>query len=371
MKIAWISETYPPEVNGVAMTNERLVTGMRKRGHRVQVFRPRQPGEAPSANEEEVRVPSIPVIVYPGVRVGLPRKRDFLKRWRKDRPDRVHIATEGPLGHSALAAARKLEIPVSSVFHTNFHQYCKDYGAPWLEPLFLAFLRRFHNRCNLTWVPSPELLDALEQRGLQHLYLLQRGVDCELFTPAKRSESLRHNWGVQPGDAVALFVSRIASEKNLPLVLDSVRLAQQQNPRLKMVVVGDGPRLRSLQRKYPEVHFCGMRYGEDLAIHYASADWFLFGSTSETFGNVILEAMASGLEVIAYDYAAPRAYIQHGKQGWLVPFENSQQFRQTVLDKLSNPDHCQPQLGQAARLKAEQSPWSDIISTLESRLFLL
>lgn len=353
------------------MTNERLITGMRKQGHCVQVFRPRQPGESLSANEEEVRVPSVPVIVYPGVRVGLPRKRDFLKRWRTNRPDRVHIATEGPLGHSALAAARKLGIPVSSVFHTNFHHYCKDYGAAWLEPLFLAFLRRFHNRCKITWVPSPELLDALQQRGLKNLSLLQRGVDCELFSPAKRSASLRKTWGVQPGDTVALFVSRIASEKNLPLVLDSVRLVQELNPRLKMVVVGDGPRLRSLQKRYPEVHFCGMRYGEDLAIHYASADWFLFGSTSETFGNVILEAMASGLEVIAYDYAAPRAYIEHGKQGWLVPFDDPQTFRQLILDKLSAPNDCHPHLGQAARLKAEQSPWSGIISTLESGLFRL
>ena len=168
-------------------------------------------------------------------------------------------------------------------------------------------------------VPTEALRAELQAAGFERTVVVARGVDTQLFDPARRSEALRRHWGVAQGDGVVLYVGRLAAEKNLDLLLQAFAAMQQINPRLRLVLVGDGPLRDALRQRCPEAVFAGQRSGADLAAHYASADLFLFPSLTETFGNVTPEAMASGLPVLAFDHAAAGQLIEHGDNGWLAP----------------------------------------------------
>jgi glycosyltransferase involved in cell wall biosynthesis len=329
LRIAVVTETYPPEINGVAMTISRMVEGLRRR-HVVELIRPRQNPQDSAKQEltlQEVLVRGFPIPRYQGLKLGLPAKQRLIKLWTAQRPDVVHLVTEGPLGSSALAAARKLGIPVSSDFHTNFHSYSRHYGFGWLQKTVAGYLRNLHNRTDTTLVPTQELRDTLAQDGYQNLQVVARGVDTALFHPDKRSEKLRLQWGVIDEDElVVIYVGRISAEKNMPLVLRTFQAMQAINSKLKLVLVGDGPVRAELQRQNPEYVFAGMRTGEDLAAHYASGDIFLFASMTETYGNVTVEAMASGLAVVAYRYAAAAEHIEHEKNGLHAEFGNEEEF---------------------------------------------
>jgi glycosyltransferase involved in cell wall biosynthesis len=303
LQVAIVTETYPPEVNGVAMTLGRMVTGLLARGHRVHLTRPRQNADDRARTDDaycETLVLGLPIPGYRGLRVGVPARILLRKQWQLKRPDVVQVATEGPLGAAAIAAARALNIPVVSEFHTNFHTYSKHYGFGWLEGLVAAHLRRLHNRSALTLVPTQALANELAAEGYRNLRVVSRGIDNELFHPCKRSTELRRQWGVTDDQLVVSYVGRIAAEKNLPLVLKAFDAICQHLPSARLLLVGDGPLRKRLGRDYPQHIYAGMRHGEDLAAHYASADLFLFPSLTETFGNVTAEALASGLPVVAY-----------------------------------------------------------------------
>ena len=327
--VAVVTETYPPEVNGVAMTLGRLVEALQRRRHHVQLIRPRQ-GATDSAAQgawlEEVLKPGIPIPRYDGLKIGLPDKRGLLQLWRLKRPDIVHIVTEGPLGWSALAAAVELKLPVSTGFHTNFHSYSKHYGMGFLNKPIATYLRKFHNRALATLVPTEGLRKELDSNGFENLHVVSRGVDTRLFSPSRRSPEMRQAWGAGEHGIVAMYVGRMAPEKNLPLAVSAFLAMHERNPQVQWVMVGDGPARASLARRNPDVVFAGTRSGEDLATHYASADVFLFPSLTETFGNVTLEAMASGLAVVAYEYAGARQCMVHEESGLLAPFGDSNAF---------------------------------------------
>ena len=329
LRIACVTETYPPEVNGVAMTVARLVQALRERGHDVQVVRPRQAGDAGgvSANGHgDVLVRGMPIPRYEGLRMGLPCKRRLVRLWTRHRPDVVHIATEGPLGRSALLAARALGLPVCSEFRTNFHAYSRHYGLGFLRGAIIAYLRRFHNATQCTMVPTRALHDELAGEGFRNLRTVARGVDVRRFDPAHRSEALRAQWGAAPGDLVVTCVGRLAPEKNLDTLLVAFEAIRRTQPRARLVLVGDGPMRPSLQARCPDAVFAGQRLGDELAAHYASADLFLFPSVTETFGNVTTEALASGLAVVAFDYAAARRLIEDGVNGSLAPLADDAAF---------------------------------------------
>jgi glycosyltransferase involved in cell wall biosynthesis len=329
LRIAVVTETYPPEINGVAMTISRMVEGLRQ-CHVVELIRPRQNKQDSAKHEptlQEVLVRGFPIPRYPGLKLGLPAKRQLVELWSENRPDVVHLVTEGPLGSSALSAARKLGIPVSSDFHTNFHSYSRHYGFGWLYKAVAAHLRKLHNGTDATLVPTRELRDTLAQDGYRNLQVVARGVDTALFHPRKRSKELRRQWGlVAESDLAVIYVGRISAEKNLPLVLRTFKAMQAINPNLKMVLVGDGPVRAELQRQNPGYIFAGMRTGEDLAAHYASGDIFLFPSMTETYGNVTVEAMASGLAVVAFRYAAAAEHIEHERNGLHAEYGNEEEF---------------------------------------------
>jgi len=364
LNIAFVTETYPPEVNGVAMTVGRLVDGLRARGHGVSVVRPRQHKED-QGSEGDLAVAGMPLPGYQGLRLGLPAGGLLARRWRSQRPDLVHVVTEGPLGWSAVQTARKLGIPVTSGFHTNFDRYSIHYGLGWMRPAVAAYLRTLHRRTLATLVPTEALAADLAGEGIPGVRVVGRGVDIELFAPARRSHELRAEWGVRPDELVCLYVGRIAPEKNLPLVLKSFAAIKAKQPAARMVWVGDGPARRDLMTAHPDHHFAGMQVGEALARHYASADLFLFTSLTETYGNVVAEAMASGTAVVAYRSAAAAELIAHERNGLTVLPGDEGAFVGAAVTLASDATRRQA-LADAARESILPRGWSGVVDRMEA-----
>lgn len=362
LRIALVTETWPPEVNGVAMTLKRMVDGLIKRGHGVQLIRPRQtPTDTALHSEqlEEVLSRGLKLPRYDGLKLGLPARSRLIREWSRQRPDLVHVATEGPLGWTAVTAANKLRIPVTSDFHTNFDHYSSHYGIGWLRQPVAAYLRRFHNRTAATYVPTAELAAGLSAQGYERVEVISRGVDTALYSPARRSMELRRQWGVEADGLAVISVGRLAPEKNLGLTLRAFAAIRRQRPDARMIVVGDGPMREAIVRAHPEVVLAGMRHGEDLAAHYASADLFLFPSLTETFGNVTLEAMASGVCPVAYDYAAAAEVIRDLGNGAVVRCGDEEGFIQRARE-LGRADGLRTELARAARRTAETNDWERV-----------
>jgi glycosyltransferase involved in cell wall biosynthesis len=369
LRIAVVTETYAPEVNGVALSAERFVEGLRRREHEIQLVRPRQhqDGSDRAGGMQDVLTHGVPIPNYPGLRMGLPAARELARLWSGNRPDVVHVLTEGPLGWSAVSAARKLKLPVISDFRTNFHTYSRHYGVGWLGKPILAYLRKFHNRTLWTLVPTEALRAQLAGLGFRDVRVVSRGVDTALFDPARRSESLRAGWGVGPADPVLLHVGRIAAEKNLATLLSAYAAARAQEPRSRLVLVGDGPARSEIQARCPDAIFAGTRRGEDLATHYASADVFLFPSLTETYGNVTLEALASGLAVVAFDYAAAAEIVRHGDNGLLAPMGDAGAFAALAASAVSDIARARA-MGFNARESALKLGWDLVVRQLETLL---
>jgi len=373
LRLAIVTETYPPEVNGVALSLPRFVEGLTERNHEIQLVRPRQRTDHPSAGShgiEEVLTTGLPIPRYPNLKMGLPAKKRLVGQWTMRRPDLVHIVTEGPLGWSALEAARKLKIPVSSDFRTNFHSYSQHYGIGWLKKPIVGYLRKFHNRTSLTTVPTENMRRELIGIGFKNVRVLSRGVNATLFSPDKRSFNLRASWGCKPNDLVMVHVGRLAAEKNLELLFECYQQMRQHDESVRLIMVGDGPELHTLRAQYPEVIFAGVKTGEALAAHYASADLFVFPSQTETFGNVTLEAMASGLPVVAFDYAAAAQYVT-AESGALATMGHNNGFidgcarLQLIYREDANRYEA---MRLAARQRAAQESWPVVVGNFEAML---
>ena len=368
IKISVVTETYPPDVNGVAHTLSKIVDGLVDRGHAITLIRPRHSkDETPHQNQgfQEKLVKGLPIPFYKHLKMGLPSKRELIRLWSFDRPDIVHIATEGPLGWSALQAAKKLRLPVSTDFRTNFHAYSTHYKIGWLSSAILAYLKKFHNSASLTLVPTRQLQNELSGYGFINLKIIPRGIDTHQFNPRKRNLELRKAWGANEATKVLIYVGRLAAEKNLSTIFDAYHSAKRIEPNTKLVLVGDGPLRDELMAEHPEVIFSGFQKGRELAEHYASGDIFLFASQTETFGNVTLEAMASGLAVVAYPLAAAAELIQSGHNGMLAMDQGGLYFEMAVQALIN-----QPMLIEKIKLNAanvgENYSWESILNQTES-----
>lgn len=371
LRITLVSETFPPEINGVANTLGRLSEGLRVRGHQVEVVRPRQASDAPGNSDDTLLLcRGWPLPGYPGLQWGEVSMHKLWRRWRRLRPDVLYIATEGPLGLSALRAARRLGIAVVSGFHTNFPQYSGQYGLGLLARLLTHYLRWFHRRTAITLVPSASQRLELERRGFERLALMARGVDAQLFNPARRNQALREQWGLGPDDIAVLHVGRLAAEKNLALLLPCMQALHKSYPqrRLRLVVVGDGPLRDQMQQQFPDAVFCGVQRGEALAEHYACGDLFLFPSLTETFGNVVLEALASGLAVVAYDEAAAAQHIRHGHSGALAMPGDQAAFIDAACWLLEDTETLR-RVRLNARKHASRQGWQAIVEEFERHLY--
>nr|WP_163503242.1 glycosyltransferase family 1 protein [Halomonas socia] len=360
MRLCLVSETWAPDINGVAHTLGQLTDELRRRGVTLQLVRP-APREAhrDSRMASELQVPGFHLPRYPDVQFGRPCARRLLGEWQIDPPDAIYLATEGPLGWSALRSAERLGIPTLSGFHTNFDHYASDYGLGWLRGGVLGLLRHFHNRTGATLVPTRQQAEALGAQGFERVAVMGRGIDCQHFSPDKRDSELRRCWGAGNHQPVALHVGRLASEKNLDLLVESFQAMHLAQPDLVSVVVGDGPLRQRLQRRLPQTRFTGFIDSDQLARHYASADLFVFPSRSETYGNVVLEAMASGLAVIAFDYAAAAEWIVPHHHGLTLPLDASSAFVEHAAQLARSPA-LYGRLGRAARVRVADCHWSQI-----------
>lgn len=373
MRIAYVTETWPPELNGVSLTAARTVAFLQARGHALMLVRPRQraiDAGKPVFSDDTLRVPGVPIPMYPDLRMGLPARRGLVRTWsasRAYRPDLVHVATEGPLGWSAIRAARQLGVPVTSDFRTRFDEYGRHYAWDGAVTLVRAYLRAFHNRTDRTFVPTRELQRQLSALDFERLSVSTRGVDARQFAPQHRSEALRAQWGTNAQTPVVLVVGRLAVEKNLGVVLDAFDAVRARVPAARLVMVGDGPQRNTLRRRCPDAVFAGTQHGEALAAHYASADVFLFPSLTETFGNVVVEAMASGLPVVAFDTAAAGMHVRNGENGCLAPVGDTAAFTRAAV-ALAADAGLRQRLGRAARSTALGLDWPRVLERFEAAL---
>lgn len=367
LRLMLVTETYPPEINGVANTLHQMVTHLARRGHDITLLRPARRRKEPVRTGERVReipTPGCPLPLYRGLQIGLPAGRTLSRIMGEIRPDLVYIATEGPLGASARHRAQRFRVPVVAGFHTNFHTYSRYYGLGAIAPAVLGYLRRFHNRCARTLVPTQALQTELQGRGFERLALWPRGIDTGLFDPARRDQSLRDQWGVGAGERAVLYVGRIAREKNIGLAIEAFQAIRQRWPGSRFILVGAGPEMAAIRDGHPDFVITGTRTGEPLAAHYASADLFLFPSRSETFGNVITEAMASGLPVVAFDQAAAHSLIRHEENGLLAKPGQDAGFLPLAVRAAADKS-LREALGAQARADMLPLGWPRVIDRLE------
>lgn len=359
LSITIVTETWRPDINGVAMTCGRMADGLVNLGARVQVVQTAAQEPHFEPDLDMITLKSFNLPFYKEVTLGFPNRSLLLKRWQEDRPDLILLVTEGPLGFSALRVAKKLNIPVVSEFHTNFQLYSKDYGLSYLEPVIRSYLRYFHNHTLKTFVPTKEIRQQLENYGFQNLCTVARGIDTTLFSSRRRSQALRKQWGLDPNQLAVIYVGRIAREKNIHLAVMAFRQLQKINSEARFIMVGDGPIRTKLQAENSDFIFCGMQTGETLAEHYASADMCLFPSTTETFGNVLLEAMASGLATVCFDYAAAKDHLQNQDNGYSVTLHDEDAYIRATLALNRNPVQRQS-MGRSAERSMRHYSWENV-----------
>jgi glycosyltransferase involved in cell wall biosynthesis len=367
LKVALITETWPPEINGVAHAVFQLTQGLKARGHEVLLIRPAQrESVAVSPADHEILVRGFSIPRYPQLQGGFPAYGVIRRALQNFAPDVVHIVTEGPLGLAALYAARSLGLPISSGFHSPFHEFSRFFGLGFLLNPIKAYLRFFHQRTQVTCVPSDKTAHDLQRMGVLQVAVVGRGVNGQQFDPIHRSAALREQWHATHQTTVMLYVGRLSPEKNLDLVVSAFRELRLSQPLrdVQLVFVGDGPDRARLEKLAPDVRFAGMQTGDALAAHYASADVFCFASQVETFGNVVLEAMASGLPVLAFDDACAGQVVVRDQTGWLADVGHESDFCQ-LAGQLAGLTRLHD-MGQRARMRVLRMGWLHPVMQLEA-----
>lgn len=328
MRVAIITENFLPKLDGVTRTLARLLEHLEANGDQALLLGP-ECGMEEYAGAKVVGTAGVPLPFYPELKFNFFRPL-FLRRLTEFEPDIVHVVDPVVLGATGLGAARFLHIPIISSYHTNLAAYCGHFGFPLLTKPMWLYNRFIHNQCALTFCPSPSTQEMLKMQGFEHLRLWPRGVDLALFDPRRRSDALRARWcvdqrgGKQSGadtsvdKQILLYVGRVSWEKNLRLLVQAYR--QMDHTRCHLVIVGHGPAYDEVKQALSDVPvtMTGYLSGEELATAYASADLFAFPSYTETFGQVVLEAMASGLPVVGLYAEGVRDLVQQGSTGFLL-----------------------------------------------------
>ncbi|TLS39029.1 glycosyltransferase family 4 protein [Pseudalkalibacillus caeni] len=363
MKLALFTDTYLPQVNGVSRTLSRLAAYLDRQQIDYQLF-------APDGNDEDLfgsnvyRFASLKFFLYPECRIALPKLGTIQKQLKGFQPDLLHIATPFNIGLSGLHYGKKLDIPMVGSYHTNFDEYLSHYRLEFLSPFIWRYMLWFHQPFHTVFVPSRSTQSHLYEKGFQEVSLWKRGVDCTLFHPQKKSAIIREKYGIKEKN-ILLFVSRIAPEKNLDTLIKIMeRLPQDIKEQTHWIIVGDGPSLPVLKNKVPaNVTFLGYLQGEDLAEIYASSDLFVFPSATETFGNVVLEALASGTPVIGARAGGVQEIISHNNSGILCDPWDPEQYVSGIVELLEKKGK-RKMMEYNARCYALTQSWDTIFSEL-------
>ena len=350
VRIALVTDTYKPQVNGVTTVVARIRDVLREFGHQVVIVAPRYPGMP--VDLDELRIPSAPFPPYPAIRLSLPQFGAVARFLDDFEPDVVHVATEGSLGLTGRRYAIRRHVPLVTSYHTNFPQYARHYGVGLVEPLVWKWLRWFHRPAILTQTPGEVVRDELERRGIGRPVVWGRGVDTTHFHPGRRSAGWRRWLAGGDDTAVVLHVGRLAPEKNIGVLADAWTAAREcVGQRATFVVAGEGPETRRLLGRLPWVRQLGFLDRGRLADVYASADICVLPSNTETCGLVALEAMASGLAVIAADAGGFRESITHDRSGVLVAHDDVTGFAAEILSLVIAPRR-RAEIAAAARAAA-------------------
>ncbi len=360
VRLALFTDTYPPQLNGVSRTLERLVIAGRERGAAVRVFTTTDPALAPAdADADLIRWPSVPFWAYPQVRLSAPRifaARAALAAWR---PSLVHVATEFGVGLAGRAAARALGVPLVTSYHTSFSAYAEFYRLGALASGGWKYFRWFHGAADRTFVPTDAIRSEVEAHAFRNVRIWGRGVDGTRFDPSFRSLEWRRSLGIADDAMLVLYVGRIAKEKGLEHALHAMQQMEHDTPAVRFVIVGDGPYDEELRAAAPSnAIFTGRLSGAPLSTAYASADVFLFPSVTDTFGNVLLEAMASGLVVVAAD-AGNTQELVGTERGVIVQAEAPGAIA-TALRTLEGDRSRHESIRSAAQHWARERTWANV-----------
>ncbi|MBF6592138.1 MAG: glycosyltransferase family 1 protein [Ktedonobacterales bacterium] len=361
MRVALVTENFLPKLDGVTRTLAMLLEHLERHGDRVLVLGPET---APKryAGARILRAPGVPLPFYPELRLLLPRP-EFGRMLSRFRPDIVHVVDPMALGAAGIRWARRLRAPLLASYHTNLAEYCTHFHMGMLAGPVWAYRRMLHNQCDATLCPSPSTMLQLHRRGFSQLGVWGRGVDASLFHPARRSMAWRTRMTGGDTRPILLYVGRLSHEKNLEILARA--FCSLRDLEAQLVIVGDGPARAQLERLLAgqPVTFTGYLRGEALATAYASADLFAFPSLTETFGQVVLEAMASGLPVVAFDAEGVCDLVSSERTGYLVRPGDADGFASALRTLMSTPEP-RLRLGICARLHAEQRAWGQVMDEL-------
>jgi len=365
MRIALFSDVYWPMVSGVGITLTRLADALEARGHAVRVYSAAYPMPAETVDRPEVhRSPCVPMPLYRDVQWAFPRQREIENDLAAFAPDLVHVATEVSMGLAGAKAARRLNVPMVASAHTDYQKYAEWYGVPWVLGAAWLYLRWFYGRAERVFCPSRVYQDFLRTKGIERTALWTRGVDPAQFHPSFRSEEFRRRLGLGPGDLLVTYVGRVAREKDIGLLLDVWPEIADRHPRATLAVVGQGPLEASIrQRGLPRVHVTGLLQGRALSEAYASADVYTFPSPTETFGNSLLEALASGVPSIAADTGGVLEFARHGENAWLTR-AGDRAALDAGLDRLLGDPALRNRLREGALRTAGERRWDLVYDRL-------
>ena len=364
LRVALFTGNYNHMRDGVSQTLNRWVSYLQEQSIPVMVFGPTS--ENPEIDEVGAFYP-VPSIAIPGrpeyrVSVNLPAQRK--RELKSFAPNLVHIATPDILGYKALRYAQRNNITVVSSYHTHFTSYLKYYNLNFLEPLSWKYLCWFYKQCRHIYVPTKSMKQTLREKGISgDLRIWARGVNTNLFNPNKKNYEWRQSFGLNDEDFVVTFVSRLVWEKNLKTYVAAVELLKKKYPDIQGLVVGDGPAKEEMKKMMPNGVFTGFLRGEDLAKAYASSDVFMFPSDTETFGNVTLEAMSSGVPAVVANATGSRSLINPGINGFLAEADAPDEFAEQV-SRIYNNRKLHKQMSIKAREKALNYSWSNVNSQL-------
>lgn len=355
-RIAFYQGVFRANFDGTMTTMTRVVEELRRRSVEHLVFTPlgAEQGDEPVAPIH--LVPSIPFPLYPRYRIALPRRAAIWRALDEFEPDLVQIGTPDLGGKCVLNWALDRGVPAIGGYHTHFPTYLRYYGAGWLEPIVWKDLRRVYNSCARTLVPTRAVMQELQEKGIERLAHWPRGVDIDCFNPRHRDESFRRRVGAGPDDILIAYAGRLVAEKNVEQAARAFALVAEKEPRARFVFIGDGPREKAIRRILPQAAFPGYLTGEELHRAYASADVFCFVSRTETFGNVVLEAMASGLPVVTLRGTAMGELVEHGRCG-ILPRTPSPRRVAAALLALCNDPARRTVYARNARRFAESQSW--------------
>jgi len=378
MRVLYCTDTYPPQLNGVSVVTSLSVEGLARRGWKCLVVAPRYPHTPGHADWEDstlpeslpvevVAVPSVPLPLYPEVRLALPRPRSMHGLVKRFKPDLVHCATEFGIGRMGQIAAARAKVPVVSSYHTDFAKYADAYGTSWLRGTVSSYLGRFHRRSRRVFTPSTVSREDLIRLKVPNVEVWGRGVDAELFHPGRRSQAMRAALGMGSGFTF-LYVGRLAAEKRPEQIIHAFRLASESLPRgvIHLIMAGSGPCEAELRAAAPPgVTFLGyLERRSRLPDLYANCDAFVFASVTETLGLVVLEAMASGLPVIAAPAGGVRDHLKDGKNGLAYAEEDAGSMARAMV-RLAEDWALTQRLSRGARLTAESLTWERELDRLD------